>query len=206
MSAPNGRHRRGRRRAAACWPDRSPRAPPHPSVPRVRRQAARRDRPSAARRSRPAFSGSAVSAPPAAGQARPPEAGRGRRPASAAPHRAAPNAVIRGNSRGRPPEARRNASASARAARRVGTRINPRDTASASLPARCSHSAARASRNGTPAGIVNRFSAYPLSAAHAGWFRPRPDPPASRDGTRDRHAPARAADRPPWRRPRPGSC
>src|SRR5574340_942200 len=58
---------------------------------------------------------------------------------------------------GQPPAWRRNASASARAARRVGSRIRPSAAASGSLPAPASQAAAMLSRNGLSGGTAKRF-------------------------------------------------
>ena len=88
---------------------------------------------------------------------------------SSAPARASgvssipPNAVIRGSSSGRPPAARRNASASARAARRVGSRISPSAGAS---PVEATQSAASVSRNGRCGGMFSmRITADPAGPA-----------------------------------------
>ena len=110
----------------------------------------------------------------------------------------------RGSSKERPPEARRNASASARAARRVGSRMSPRAVANGSGAA-ASHSVAIASRNGTPNGMLNRFSACLQSVAPAGSSRPRSDRSESIDGTTGRHAQPHVVVQRPLRCPTRGS-
>ena len=68
----------------------------------------------------------------------------------------APMAVMRGRRRGRPSAARRKASASARAARRVGRRKRALGVSGA-VGGWVSHQVARVSRNGAPGGMVWRF-------------------------------------------------
>ena len=111
----------------------------------------------------------------------------------------APNAVIRGSSSARPSDTSRNASASERAARRVGNRISPR--ASSSAPHSPIQRRASTSRNGAPGGSETSLIVLRPRPAHEDYTPPRPDRAASRGGTTTRHAPARATAPPPARDP-----
>ena len=190
---------RQRRRGGEFRPAR-----PRPSGLRVRAPAARRDRPGRRRRGPPAVSAPARPARPAAPAHRPPAAGRARRTAPAAPRPARPGRRCAAAACGRPLPARRKASASARAARRVGSRIRPRASAIGAVrgqPAPRQRVEERHVR-------WNGRQLHRLSPVSLGGQR-RLAPPRGRRGwtgeTTARHAPRRRAGRRRWRGPRRGS-
>ena len=112
----------------------------------------------------------------------------------------APRATMRGSNNGLPPVTRRNASASERADRRVGSSSRPCAVRSGSFSVRRSQPDAMASRKLTSGGMENRFivraAQLPPPRGPAGW----------RGETIARHARWRAIARLPAHGPRPGSC